>query len=92
MFACSYIPLHSLGYFDPPERQPYRQLGWSDVNLPSSQALAQTAAEEGIVLLKNDGTLPFSRSVKKIALVGPWANATTQMQSNYEVCCKCVLL
>ena len=44
MFACSYTPLHSLGYFDPPERQPYRQLGWSDVNLPSSQALAQTAA------------------------------------------------
>lgn len=75
---------HSLGYFDSPQKQPYRQLGWSDVNTPSAQALALTAAHEGVVLLKNDGTLPLSRSVRKIALVGPWANATTQMQGNYQ--------
>ena len=61
-----------------------RQLGWSDVNTPSAQTLALTAAEEGIVLLQNDGTLPFARSVKKIAVVGPMANATTQMQGNYQ--------
>jgi len=39
---------------------------------------------EGIVLLKNDGTLPFNRNIKNIALIGPWANATTQMQGNYQ--------
>lgn len=34
--------------------------------------------------MKNDGTLPFSSRIKNIALVGPWANATTQMQGNYQ--------
>ena len=34
------------------------------------------------MLLKNDGTLPLS--VKGVlALIGPWAAATTQMQGNY---------
>lgn len=74
----------SLGYFDPAESQPFRQLGWSDVNLPPAQDLAHKSAVEGIVLLKNDGTLPFKRSVKKIALIGPWANATKALQGNYQ--------
>lgn len=38
---------------------------------------------EGIVLLKNDGILPFQTGVKKVAVIGPWANATTLMQGNY---------
>lgn len=74
----------SLGYFDPASKQPYRQLGWSDVNVASSQTLAHTAAVEGIVLLKNDGTLPLKSSIKNLALIGPWADATTQMQGNYQ--------
>ena len=74
---------YRLGYFDPPEQQPFRQLSWSDVNTPHAQQLAHTAAVEGMVLLKNDGTLPFSKRVRKLALIGPWANATTLMQGNY---------
>ncbi|KAF8165129.1 beta-xylosidase [Crassisporium funariophilum] len=79
-----YSSLVRLGYFDPPHLQPYRQLGWADVNVPSAQALAHQAALEGIVLLKNDGTLPFKSSTKNVAFIGPWANATTQMQGNYQ--------
>ncbi|KNZ73420.1 putative exo-1,4-beta-xylosidase bxlB, partial [Termitomyces sp. J132] len=79
-----YTSLVRLGYFDPPDVQPYRQLDWSDVNSPNAQQLAYQAAVEGIVLLKNDGTLPFNTSIRTLAVIGPWANATTQMQGNYR--------
>ncbi|KAG5654647.1 hypothetical protein H0H81_009895 [Sphagnurus paluster] len=79
-----YTSLVRLGYFDPPSSQPYRQLDWSNVNQPAAQKLAYQAALEGIVLLKNDGTLPLQKSIKKLALIGPWGNATTAMQGNYE--------
>lgn len=35
--------------------------------------LVQKSAEESLILLKNDGTLPIQKSVKKIALIGPHA-------------------
>ncbi|KAL0070081.1 hypothetical protein AAF712_002978 [Marasmius tenuissimus] len=82
-----YHSLVRLGYFDPPEQQPFRQLGWSDINTPEAQKLAYEASIEGIVLLKNDGVLPLSsaqvKKTKKVAVIGPWANATRQLQSNY---------
>lgn len=65
--------------------QPYRQLNWADVNTASSQALAYEAAVKGITLLKNDGTLPFSTAKPlRVALIGDWANATGQLQGNYQ--------
>ncbi|KAF9569465.1 glycoside hydrolase family 3 protein [Agrocybe pediades] len=79
-----YSSLVRLGFFDPASIQPFRQLTFADVNTPDAQALAHKAAVEGIVLLKNDGTLPFKSSIKNIAFIGPWANATGQMQGNYQ--------
>ena len=38
------------------------------------RGIARRAAEESAVLLKNDGVLPFSKDVKKIALIGPFAD------------------
>lgn len=73
-----------LGYFDPPDAQPYRKLTWADVNPQSAQDLARKAAAESIVLLKNDGVLPIRRSGSKIAMIGPLVNATIQMQGNYH--------
>jgi beta-D-xylosidase 4 len=81
--ARRYASLVKLGYFDSPADQPYRQLSFSNVSMKSSQTLALRAAEEGIVLLKNDGTLPLGNDVQTVALIGPLANATEQMQGNY---------
>ncbi|KAJ7702980.1 glycoside hydrolase family 3 protein [Mycena rosella] len=78
-----YAAFVRVGYFDSPANQPYRQLTWDDVSTPASEKLAYTVAAEGIVLLKNDGTLPLKKTLKKMALIGPWGNATDQMQGNY---------
>lgn len=78
-----YSSLVRLGYFDG-LAVPYRSLTWADVDTPASQQLAYQAAVEGITLLKNDGTLPLKLTKNTtIALIGDWANATTQMQGNY---------
>ena len=38
--------------------------------------LSERAARESLVLLKNDGTLPLCKSIKKIAVIGPNADET----------------
>jgi beta-D-xylosidase 4 len=76
-----------LGYFDPPEQQPYRQLSKTDVDTPEARQLSLEAAQQSIVLLKNvNKALPLNIDQlqnKKIALIGPTANATGLMQGNY---------
>ncbi len=76
-----------LGYFDPPEQQPYRKLSAIDVDTAESRQLALEAAQQSLVLLKNiNKALPLDMNQlrnKKIALIGPSANATTLMQGNY---------
>lgn len=54
-------------------------------NTPAHRALAQEAAEKGIVLLENDGrTLPFDRkAVKHLAVIG--ANAASVHYGSYSV-------
>lgn len=41
---------------------------------PENRALVRKAAAECAVLLKNDGILPLSEDIKKIALIGPLAD------------------
>lgn len=85
-----YSSLVRLGYFDPAGMQPYRALDFSNVGTPEAQQLAYQAAVEGITLLKNDGILPlYITSETSIALIGDWANATTQMQGNYHGVAPC---
>ena len=77
-----YSNLVRLGYFDGNDSA-YRQLTWDDVLSTDAQNISYEAAIEGITLLKNDGTLPLPKSTSSIALIGPWANATMQLQGNY---------
>jgi len=64
-----------LGLFDEPAAHPAAAA--SLAQCPEHRSLALTAAQESIVLLKNEGgLLPLGRKVRSIAVIGPNANET----------------
>ncbi len=73
-----------LGLFDPPSEVPYARIPYSVVDSPEHRALALKTAEEAIVLLKNDGTLPLKPDLKRIAVVGPNAASLPAIEGNYN--------
>ncbi|OBU68628.1 glucan 1,4-alpha-glucosidase [Stenotrophomonas maltophilia] len=72
-----------LGMFDPPERVRWARIPASVNQAPAHDALALKAAQSSLVLLKNDGVLPLSRDLKRIAVVGPTADDTMALLGNY---------
>ncbi len=72
-----------LGMFDPPEIVKYAQTSDSEIDSPAHRALALRAAQESMVLLKNDGTLPLSSDVHRIAVFGPLAESISVLHGNY---------
>jgi beta-glucosidase len=72
-----------LGMFDPPERVRWARIPASVNQAPAHDALALKAAQESLVLLKNDGVLPLPRTLKRIAVVGPTADDTMALLGNY---------
>jgi beta-glucosidase len=55
------------------------------VDGPEHRALALDAARESLVLLKNDGLLPFdSKKTKKLAVIGPAANVFLHGSAGYH--------
>ncbi len=73
-----------LGMFDPPSLNPYAKIDPSQLNSPAHRELARKLADESMVLLKNDGTLPIQPSVHSIAVVGPLADQTNVLLGNYN--------
>ena len=71
-----------LGMFDPPSMVPYSKIDEDQLNSAAHRDLARRIADESMVLLKNDGTLPL-KSVKRIAIVGPLADQTAVLLGNY---------
>jgi beta-glucosidase len=72
-----------LGMFDPPEMVPFTKIDEKELDSPLHRALARKLANESMVLLKNDGTLPFKSGITKIAVVGPLADQTRVLLGNY---------
>lgn len=72
-----------LGMFDPDEKVPYAQIPITVLDSKEHKAMALDAARKSMVLLKNDGILPLSKDVKKIAVIGPNANDKSVLLANY---------
>ena len=73
-----------LGMFDPPERVRYAQIPYSFNDCKAHRALALETARKSLVLLKNDGVLPLSKTLKSIAVIGPNADDVEPLLANYN--------
>ncbi len=51
---------------------------------PDQRRLARRAAAEGVVLLHNDGVLPLSPSISRVAMIGPHADDQRLLQGDYH--------
>jgi beta-glucosidase len=72
-----------LGMLDGQDCAPYGRVALAEVDSAAHRALALRAAEESIVLLRNDGLLPLP-SGKKIAVIGPAADLLENLEGNYH--------
>jgi len=74
-----------LGMFDPDEKVPYAQIPFSVNDNPANDHLARVAAQKSIVLLKNaHKTLPLSKKLSRIAVIGPNADEIESLWGNYN--------
>jgi beta-glucosidase len=72
-----------LGLFDNPFADENREKG--EVFKKANRDEAKTSAERSFVLLKNENqTLPISKSVKEIAVIGALANSKNDMNGNWS--------
>lgn len=73
-----------LGLFDPDDQVPYTKIPISVAGSPEHSALALKAAQEAMVLLKNNGTLPLPGDIRNLAVIGPNANNEGVLLGNYN--------
>ena len=74
-----------LGQFDPASRVPYRSIPISENDSPAHDQLALEVAQQSLVLLKNDGTLPWNpKDLKTVAVIGPTGDEAAALLGNYN--------
>ena len=74
-----------LGMFDPVEMVKYAQTPASVLESPAHQEHALKMAQQSMVLLRNENnTLPLSKKIKKIAVLGPNADNSISILGNYN--------
>ena len=79
-----YAARFQLGLFDHPGSSPYDKILFSDNASAQHREIALKAAEESIVLLKNDGVLPLREGSHQIAVIGPTADLLASLEGNYN--------
>ena len=73
-----------LGMFDPANMLPWAKLTPDVISSEKHHALAVQAAREAMVLLENNNnTLPLSKSIKTLAVLGPNADDIGLLNGNY---------
>ena len=81
---CLFTLRFRLGQFDSPEQVPFTRIALTDNNSPAHDQLALEAARQSLVLLKNDGALPWNpKSIKTLAVIGPTAQDNSALIGNY---------
>jgi beta-glucosidase len=78
-----YTARFKLGLFDPQGSNPLDAIPFNVNTSAANRAAALKAAEETMVLLKNDGTLPLKKPTS-IAVVGPEADLIFALEGNYN--------
>jgi len=74
-----------LGMFDPPAMVKYAQIKTDVLESPAHKAQALKMARQSVVLLKNENhTLPLSKNLKKIVIIGPNADNPLSILGNYN--------
>ncbi len=74
-----------LGMFDPGSKVKYAQIPFSKLEAPEHKAHALKMAQQSIFLLRNENnTLPLSKKIKKIVVLGPNADNKISVLGNYN--------
>jgi beta-glucosidase len=74
-----------LGMFDPPDAVPFSKIPFAVNDSATNRELARKAAQESIVLLKNDNNiLPLKKDLNTIAVIGPNADSLEVLLGNYH--------
>lgn len=78
-----YTIRHLLGEFE--EVRPYSDIPFTKVDCREHRAFNLRAAEECVVMMKNDGFLPLDKNTtKRIAVVGPNSLSISALEGNYN--------
>jgi beta-glucosidase len=78
-----YTARFQLGLFDPQGSSALDKVPFSDAASEEHRLISRKAAEESIVLLKNNGALPLKSAPGHIAVIGPTADQLTSILGNY---------